>query len=69
MNVSALYVAKDFGLQSVIIITLGGHGGWPNNSFNRSASSIAFIVNLSVLALNARPVNSGVRPTFRNSTK
>jgi hypothetical protein len=33
----------------------------PNNSFNRSANSIAFIDNLNLLALNARPVNSGVR--------
>jgi hypothetical protein len=34
----------------------------PNNSFNWSANSVASIVNLSVMALCARPVNSGVRP-------
>jgi hypothetical protein len=33
----------------------------PNNSFNRSANSAAFIVNLAVSTLDARPVNSGVR--------
>ncbi len=33
----------------------------PNNSFNRSANSAALIVNLSVSALCARPVNSSVR--------
>ena len=32
-----------------------------NNSLNRSAISLAFIVNLAVPALNARPVNSSVR--------
>jgi hypothetical protein len=35
--------------------------GAPNNSFNRSANSAAFIVNLNLSASNARPVNSGVR--------
>jgi hypothetical protein len=33
----------------------------PNNSFNRSAISVAFIENLNLLMLYARPVNSGVR--------
>ena len=32
-----------------------------NNIFNRSANSTAFIENLSVMALCARPVNSSVR--------
>jgi hypothetical protein len=32
-----------------------------NNSFNRSANKVDFIENLNLLALNARPVNSGVR--------
>lgn len=32
-----------------------------NNSFNRSADSVDFVVNLSVSILNACPVNSGVR--------
>jgi hypothetical protein len=31
-----------------------------NNSFNRSANSVAFIENLNLSALNVRPVNSGV---------
>ena len=34
----------------------------PNNSFNRSANSAAFIENLSISALCARSVNSGVGP-------
>jgi hypothetical protein len=33
----------------------------PNNSFNRSGMSLAFIVNLSHDAVDSRPVNSGVR--------
>ena len=32
-----------------------------NNSFNRSASNVAFIENLNLLAASARPVNSSVR--------
>jgi hypothetical protein len=35
--------------------------GQPNNSLNRSANSVDFIDNLNLLALNARPVNLGVR--------
>jgi hypothetical protein len=45
-------------LKTVVV----NHSAAPNNSFNRSANSIDFIVNLSVMWLNARPVNSGVRP-------
>ena len=37
----------------------------PNNSFNRSANSIAFIENLSVAALFPRPVNSSVMSALR----
>jgi hypothetical protein len=42
---------------------------WPpsNNSLNRSANRGAFIVNLSVSALCARPVNSGVRRQYYGS--
>ena len=40
----------------------------PNNSLNRSANSIAFIVNLSVPALCSRPVNSGVRFLLNGET-
>jgi hypothetical protein len=36
--------------------------GTPNNSLNRSAHSIAFIENLNLSVLCARPVNSGVGP-------
>src|SRR5215212_7760810 len=36
-------------------------GALSNNSLNRSANSVAFIENLNLLALRARPVNSGVR--------
>jgi uncharacterized damage-inducible protein DinB len=33
----------------------------PSNSFNRSANSIAFIENLNLSVLNARPINSSVK--------
>jgi hypothetical protein len=36
-----------------------------NNSLNRSANSVAFIENLSVMALCARPVNSSVMSPLR----
>jgi hypothetical protein len=39
-----------------------------NNSFNRSANSIAFIENLNLSALNARLVNSGVRRFLLNNS-
>ncbi len=40
--------------------------GEPNNSFNRSANSVAFIRKGWVLdALHARPVNSGVMSPLR----
>jgi hypothetical protein len=32
----------------------------PNNSLNRSANRVAFIVNLAFSAVSPRPVNSGV---------
>jgi len=41
-----------------------GHA--PNNSFNRSAISAAFIENLRIPTLDARPVNSGVSYRLRS---
>jgi hypothetical protein len=40
---------------------LYGNSLMPNNSFNRSANSVAFTDNLNLLTLTTRPVNSGVR--------
>ena len=54
MNVSVLYAAKDSGLKSASIITLGGHGDGPNNSFNRSANSIDFMRETSLVIMVRR---------------